>query len=250
MGNLDREWSPAETFHFLSSLDRVPLDKPKLVPPSNNLLDKFKQPDGLVVWFRFIEGVGTTLRDFSGYGNHGTIYGARWTRYGGLTVLSFDGVDDYVTLPSMLHDDFTIMMLVYPFKDAHAEGEDYGLYNCEGTKGYVRIWQSDGYGNKFAMWVYDGSTVASAYTSSPATPNKWHTIAFQREGSKFRAFYNGVLERESEFTLEYGLGGPNHKIGWYGGKPPYYFPGLIALVCIYDQALNPEEIRALCKGLI
>ena len=34
---------------------------------------------GLVLWLRFDEGSGTTAGDSSGYGNHGTIYGATWT---------------------------------------------------------------------------------------------------------------------------------------------------------------------------
>jgi len=35
--------------------------------------------DGLVLWLRFDEGSGDTVRDISGYGNNGTIYGATWT---------------------------------------------------------------------------------------------------------------------------------------------------------------------------
>jgi len=34
---------------------------------------------GLVLWLKFDEGTGTTAYDSSGYGNHGTIYGATWT---------------------------------------------------------------------------------------------------------------------------------------------------------------------------
>jgi len=35
---------------------------------------------GLVLWLKFDEGTGTTAYDSSGYGNHGTIYGATWTQ--------------------------------------------------------------------------------------------------------------------------------------------------------------------------
>ena len=34
--------------------------------------------DGLVVWLPMLEGYGTTVKDYSGYGNNGTIYGATW----------------------------------------------------------------------------------------------------------------------------------------------------------------------------
>ena len=34
--------------------------------------------DGLVLWLKMEEGSGTTVHDYSGYGNDGTIYGASW----------------------------------------------------------------------------------------------------------------------------------------------------------------------------
>gem|GEM_PF-3548859 len=34
--------------------------------------------NGLVLWLKFTEGKGDTLHDYSGYNNHGTIYGATW----------------------------------------------------------------------------------------------------------------------------------------------------------------------------
>jgi hypothetical protein len=34
---------------------------------------------GLVLWLPMVEGFGTAVRDFSGYGNNGTIYGALWS---------------------------------------------------------------------------------------------------------------------------------------------------------------------------
>jgi len=34
--------------------------------------------DGLVLFLPMVEGSGTSVRDFSGYGNNGTIYGAVW----------------------------------------------------------------------------------------------------------------------------------------------------------------------------
>ncbi len=51
---------------------------------------------GLVGYWKFDEGSGTTATDSSGNGNTGTIYGATWVDGKSGKALSFDGNDDYV----------------------------------------------------------------------------------------------------------------------------------------------------------
>jgi len=59
----------------------------------------FWRPRGCVLWLDFLEPKGNTVYDKSGYGNHGTVYGATRVRTLGRYGLSFDGVDDYVNIP-------------------------------------------------------------------------------------------------------------------------------------------------------
>lgn len=59
--------------------------------------------DGLVAEYRFDEGSGSVLKDYSGNGNHGAVIGASWVPEG----LYFDGVSDRVVVaafavPSLL----------------------------------------------------------------------------------------------------------------------------------------------------
>ena len=57
-------------------------------------------PAGLVAAYGFDAGSGTTAADASGTGNAGSVSGAAWTvagRYG--SALSFDGVNDWVSVP-------------------------------------------------------------------------------------------------------------------------------------------------------
>ena len=83
------------------------------------------QGKGLVLYLPFDEGKGDIVKDISGNGNDGTIYGARWVdgKFG--KALSFDGIDDYVELKDRnLHmggNDFTIAAWVKPasFPIAH-----------------------------------------------------------------------------------------------------------------------------------
>ena len=70
------------------------------------------------IW-SFDEGSGATAYDASGYGNNGTLYNFA-SPHGWTTdtpsntgyALSFDGVDDYVSLPSMKPQYFTISLWV------------------------------------------------------------------------------------------------------------------------------------------
>ena len=66
---------------------------------------------GLVASYSFNEGSGTSLIDRTGSGHTGTLSGATWTsagKYGG--ALSFDGVNDWVTIVDANDLDFTTGM--------------------------------------------------------------------------------------------------------------------------------------------
>ena len=69
---------------------------------------------GLIAHWKFDEGKGNKLIDYSGNHNDGIIHGARWTkgRVGG--GLEFDGKDDYIEIPKSpsidsIKDQFTVL---------------------------------------------------------------------------------------------------------------------------------------------
>ena len=73
----------------------------------------------LVAAYGFNEGTGTTLLDQTGKGHTGTITGATWTAQGKFgSALTFDGVNDWVTVNDANDLDFTTGMTleawVYP----------------------------------------------------------------------------------------------------------------------------------------
>ena len=76
-------------------------------------------PANLVLGLGLDEGSGTRLSDRSGSGNTGTISGATWTTQGKFgSALSFDGVNDWVTVADANSLDLTTAMTleawVYP----------------------------------------------------------------------------------------------------------------------------------------
>ena len=71
--------------------------------------------DSLVLWISGAgRGIGSKVFDLSRKGNHGIVYGACWKSLpSGHSVLSFDGVDDYVEiLDSKSLDLITLSIVV------------------------------------------------------------------------------------------------------------------------------------------
>ncbi len=69
-------------------------------------------PEGMVSFWKFDEGAGNTGYD-SLNGNHGTIHGATWTTGMDGKALSFDGMDDYVSIsdtPSLNPSEFSLSL--------------------------------------------------------------------------------------------------------------------------------------------
>ena len=109
---------------------------------SHMLTSPISGEEGLVGYWNFNEGEGTTLYDLTGNANHGTINGATWStdvpvlgctdpyadNYNedavvddgscsgypdnGEYVLSFDGVDDFVNIPILTYSTFLLEKII------------------------------------------------------------------------------------------------------------------------------------------
>ena len=91
---------------------------------------------GLVAAYGFDEGAGTTTADASGNANTGTLSGATWNaagRYGG--ALTFDGVNDWVTVPDKAVLDLTSAMTLEAWVYASAVGSWRTVLLKEGSSG-------------------------------------------------------------------------------------------------------------------
>ena len=95
----------------------------------------------LVAWWRFDESSGITVLDSSGNRNDGKIYGASRVEGKSGKALRFDGVDDYVEVPSSdtlnLSDALTIEAWV--FIEGLTGSEVDIIVNKEGSPGFYEI---------------------------------------------------------------------------------------------------------------
>lgn len=201
---------------------------------------------GLVGAWSFNEGTGTTVADRSGTGNVGSIFQATWYnsgKYG--KALSFDGSNDYVSVPDSSSLDLTNKMTIEAWVRPTASsgwrtvmmkengGElAYGMYAREST-------------NRPSGWLRINPSSGSSF-SAGATPglalNTWTHMATTYDGATLRLFVNGV-QRASRATTGnmYTSTGPLK----FGGNAMWgeYFAGQLDEIRVYNRALTASEIQ-------
>jgi endonuclease/exonuclease/phosphatase family metal-dependent hydrolase len=190
---------------------------------------------------------GTMAADSSGRGNHGTLTGATWTSGIIDGALSFDGVDDHVTVASPATslkptDAYAISSWVRYSTTDLSGGEVATMGNSYG----VRV-RSTG---EVTTFFYNG-TDWSALTTTGAGINDgdWHHVTGQYTGSALQIYVDGALagQAAASGSIAYGLGTGFH-LGQHGdGSVNYNFNGSIDQVRAYGRALTPAEIAALAE---
>lgn len=200
---------------------------------------------GPIAAYNFEEASGTTVVDASGNGNHGIITEALRTvgKYG--NALSFDGINDRVTVNDSAFLDLTTSMTleawVYPtaisgnrtvlVKENAAGGSVYYLY--------ANV--SDDAPNK----PIGGGVFAGAYQfasgGATLTANTWTHVAVTYDGITERLYVNGsqVASKAQTGSIDGSSG-----VLRIGGNNTWgeYFKGRIDEIRIYNRALSAMEI--------
>ena len=221
---------------------------------------------GLVAYWSFDEGSGSTAYDASGNGNNGTINGAKWTtgKEGG--ALSFDGLNDYVDCGNDESLDITDKLTVEGWFKIHqaapsgkwprvlGRGDGGGDYSVVG----YQIFQNSNSADLRFLWG-DGRTQNEggmhAYSFGTTELNRWyHLVAtYEWDGSQSitKLYRDGVLVSSGTIT-GYQMASPGSwdflvgASGWNSNNPFTswgLFNGTIDEVRIYNRVLSEAEIR-------
>ena len=205
---------------------------------------------GLVAAFGFDEGSGATAQDASLFNHSGAISGATWTtsgRFGG--ALSFDGVNDLVTVADHASLDLTTAMTLEAWvRPTNFNGWETVLLKEAGTDLAYSIY-ADNNGNdsggprRPAAWIRQGSTSYSTAGAAQLPLNTWTHLASTYDGATLRLFVNGTqvssLARSGAVNTSTGalrIGGNTIWSEWFQGE--------IDELRIYDRVLSAAEIQA------
>ena len=198
---------------------------------------------GLLAAYSFNEGSGTQVGDASGNGHVGAIAGAVWSpqgKFGG--ALSFDGVNDWVTVASTpllnLTTGMTLEAWVFPTATTGTrdilikEGSNVDIYNL-----YARNGQGLPEANVF---------VGGSNRTAPGTalaPNVWTHLAGTFDGNTLRLFINGAQAASAAASGAVSTSTGALRIG---GNSLWgeYFQGRLDEIRVYNRALTQSEIQA------
>jgi hypothetical protein len=185
--------------------------------------------------------------DYSGYGNDGTSYGTTSTDGQVGKALSFDGVDDYVDIPSSASMSGwtagTIEMWLY----LNSTPTTY-------VATYADIRQSDTYRIHTAFYstakprialISEGLTNIIAESPEPLSLNTWYHIVgtFDASADETKIWVNGVLKKTTTTAFTNLVTTANDYINIGGRKGTSSFNGSIDEVRVYPYALSSEQIK-------
>ncbi|MCI0528987.1 MAG: Ig-like domain-containing protein, partial [Nitrospira sp.] len=200
---------------------------------------KAQTTEGLIGYWNFNEGAGTTTADVSGNGHTGTLNGPTWTTGQVGNALSFDGSNDFVSMGTTLDISalpFTVSAWISP-----SSFNDYGTILGKRTS-------YSGSGMRFNLDLEAGTgrvllQSASSWLIFSYAPqlNQWTHLTVVADTSSTKLYVNGSLQQTlGSFIL--GTGASSQvRIGSVPDGPDP-FAGKIDELRIYNRGLTTSEI--------
>lgn len=212
------------------------------VAVSGNVSAEGNPPDGMVSYWRFEEGSGTTTADSVGI-NQGTIFGgATWTTGQVEGALYFDGNDDYVEVTDSPNLNFGTgdLTLEAWFKTVHGRAN-------------IIIKRNQDYSKVYDLYITEGGHLIFSLADAPVyvevtstvtiLDNVWHHAVGAREGDVAKLYIDGELNASLDAS---GLGDLDNSDNVFIGidlVDEYEMQGIIDEVAVYNRALTLDEIQ-------
>ena len=221
----------------------VPKIKPlivrKKIPEITSKIDK----TGLRLYLDFAELSGNLALDQSGYGNHGIIYGASRVKRLGYDASYFDGVDDYVKIPTSESLDITDAITIEVWINALGNVGSGGFVG-KGSAYLLAFNES----NCIYFNYYNGSDwVGTTYSNRSIKDSNWHYVeaTYSVERGTVQIVIDGILDKDNPVTVNsINVSLNDLAVGYISGwSSIWYYEGLIAMPRVYSYTLSLREIR-------
>lgn len=202
--------------------------------------------DGLVLWYGFDEvNNAQTVKDISGNGNDGIVYGEPELEYGRI---HFDGEDDYIKMPDGLLENtesVTVAINTCPEQDTiHQFTWNFG--NSSST-GYMFLNTSRPDSKlRFAITPTDFGGEQALESDQHMVSGEWGNVIVTIDGAEGKMYRDGMLVAESELEMDPSDLGKTVQ-NWIG-RSPYgdaMYKGYIEDFRVYDKALSASEVKEL-----
>ena len=199
---------------------------------------------GLITHYTMAEVPDAVLSDVSGHGHHGTISGASWSTGARGPALTFDGVDDYVTVlsSSWLNPTEALTVMAWVKWDIDPQtGRPWASIVSKNADNQYRL-QHNQTNTAFEFAVR--TTAGNRWVAGTTVPalDRWYHVAGTYDGGFLRLYVDGVLENSAAHSGSLLSSGSPLNIGRRAGANDRHFAGGIADVRLYDQALTGAEI--------
>ena len=191
----------------------------------------------------------TQWKDMSGLGNDGVLTNGPGVSYGtDGGVMVFDGVNDYVNIPTFnskpLSTQISVEAWIKPTRSSVGTGTIRGgAVSCTNSM-YLGIIDSTDGGTTMSMHWANQTSSSRLYNWNGSIPNNaWTHLMGTYDGSTTRAYLNGV--EISSWAQSGTINDGTYVVGTYGGgltDGVHNFKGNIAVARIYNKSLSAAEV--------
>lgn len=205
--------------------------------------------NGLVGWWKFDEGSGTTAADsasrFGATAHDGTLTnGPTWTTGPRGGALNFDAIDDYVTNAAFSWAGGSITIAFWNYSTGGTNGTVFTIGNLNSPN---RIMAHATWGDNVLYWDYgNASGPGRIFTDYASYLNKWTHIVLVNNGVDFKAIYLDGRLITSGTTVDSAPGGLTGI--WIGTWAGYFHNGRIDDFRVYNRVLSAGEIQDIYQG--
>ena len=212
--------------------------------------------DGLVGYWSFDNNEGSIAYDESGNDNNGLIEGASWTLGISGNALDFDGINDYVYVPSSSslnfgHGDFSILAWV---KTDNSKADDIQIIEKMDRIGgqapfrgyYFRVSHHTYHENNPEPCLSDGINDVEIWGDDFLADNEWHFIVatFDRD-DKLKLYVDGEFDNSEDINIVGNIDVSNPLYIGQQDNSDNRFVGQIDEIRLYNRVVSKEEISEL-----